>query len=662
MSEFTDEIISTQIIEIDNDDRELISFSEGEEDEAKLTNQKDCLNSLVEFVGLDTESMDMAGVLADDLANHNLILSECLDENEQMTEIYHCYECKTEFASVHDFVEAHPGIAEDEVNSENVKEFEDKHALNTLNNLVIIGEEQTNHPDYVKEEIHEELETDSSECVTKNDIDGMNTDTEGYFCYDCQQIFPNLTIAEQHECALNKQNSAQSYEKEAVEKTDFTCAHCQQSCDSYDELLNHAFKCELKKADALNNSFCCDICGKTFATLRSLNVHKRVHKHTNLLLESNDDSAVTMSNNAICEICNTQFSSPKNLKLHMKIHNKRATKTIQDALPAGAQSEYGDLNLFYCEICNKSFDQNLLAIHKNMHQNVLEYNCSKCNRQFDTLASYEMHTQMHAENSAGRKTFSKDSQATKQIETGRTKFPCQYCGREFPRPYEKVKHERIHTGEKPYGCEVCGKTFRVSYSLTLHLRTHTDIRPYVCTVCNKRFKSQSVYVHHLNTHETERPYKCDMCPKAFRTSVQLCGHKNSHRKPFTCTECNRPFATLYAVKVHMKTHSNGSEILNKGSKNQCNICGATYVRVFALRCHLKTQHGVDVKNLQSSNEAETLLPVCDEISLMEENIMADEMDVTPENAEFIEIQNATRAIAKTDDLTLDEIEMNKSFY
>lgn len=322
----------------------------------------------------------------------------------------------------------------------------------------------------------------------------------------------------------------------------------------------------------------------------------------------------------------------------------------------------------YLNIKFYSFDQRLLAIHKNMHQNIEEYNCSKCNKQFDNSTNYEMHMQMHNETKGNSSSSSKHIVTSPELallaktcsDGSRKQYACQYCGKEFLRPYEKVKHERIHTGEKPYNCEVCGKTFRVSYSLTLHLRTHTDIRPYVCATCNKRFKQQSVYVHHLKTHVSERQYRCEECGKSFRTSVQLCGHRNSHKKPFNCTECNRPFASMYAVKVHMKTHNKDSKA-NKNLKNRCDLCGATYARIFALRFHLKEQHGVDVDPAQlldaehsSVNgkeldvETAILMNAANEAQLGDEhngemNFMNDDDD----DVEDIEFNNANNSIDET---------------
>lgn len=151
-----------------------------------------------------------------------------------------------------------------------------------------------------------------------------------------------------------------------------------------------------------------------------------------------------------------------------------------------------------------------MKVHENMHLNVGDHICKKCNRVFEDADNFSIHLQMHIKN--GGKTeaistkqpllvtpneFSQPKRNAQDEETERKEksaaettqrrsYSCQYCGKEFPRPYLKVKHERVHTGEKPYACEVCGKSFRVSYSLTLHLRTHTNIRPYVCAKCDKR--------------------------------------------------------------------------------------------------------------------------------------------------------------------------------
>ena len=117
------------------------------------------------------------------------------------------------------------------------------------------------------------------------------------------------------------------------------------------------------------------------------------------------------------------------------------------------------------------------------------------------------------------------------------------------------------------------------------MRTHTGVRPYECQHCGKRFKASSVYNHHLQTHGDERAYTCPYCPKTFKTRVQLAGHKNSHTKPFRCTECSRPFASLYAARAHIETHKKDNNL-----KFSCNVCGASYGRAFALKDHMRQHH------------------------------------------------------------------------
>ncbi|XP_067213500.1 zinc finger protein 883-like isoform X3 [Linepithema humile] len=376
----------------------------------------------------------------------------------------------------------------------------------------------------------------------------------------------------------------------------YKCNQCSQQFSKLGNFRVHA---------CLHGNNRCDQCDQSFATLKALQLHAKVHE------SEVDPSQKTF----ICTTCGTEFCSHKSLRLHSRMHAPVRARHV-DA-PEGTPNA-----TFTCPECGKTLSESYKDAHMALHTGD-SVTCAVCNRKFDSADSLAMHTAVHSELAppqsptalastliAGRTTATGSTMAamvavtsastaaatitttattmtTVEASDSQKPYQCQHCGRRFTRPHEKVKHERIHTGEKPHACEVCGKTFRVSYCLTLHMRTHTGVRPYACQHCGKRFKASSVYNHHLLTHGEERAYTCPYCPKTFKTRVQLAGHKNSHTKPFRCTECSRPFASLYAVRAHIQTHKKDNNL-----KFSCYICGASYGRAFALKDHLK-QHDQD---------------------------------------------------------------------
>ncbi|KYN45291.1 hypothetical protein ALC56_00255 [Trachymyrmex septentrionalis] len=385
----------------------------------------------------------------------------------------------------------------------------------------------------------------------------------------------------------------------------YKCNQCLQQFSKLGNFRVHA---------CLGGNNRCEHCDQSFATPRALQLHAKVH----------DGEADSNQKTFVCTTCGTEFCSHKSLRLHSRMHAPVRARHV-DA-PEGTPNA-----TFTCPECGKTLSESYKDAHMALHTGD-SVTCTVCNRKFDSAESLAMHAAVHVEQTPSRSptpqsllssvveatTLATTSAmmsavtstttmastiavtSTTSVTTATTTvttadpgdsqkpYQCQHCGRRFTRPHEKVKHERIHTGEKPHACEVCGKTFRVSYCLTLHMRTHTGVRPYACQHCGKRFKASSVYNHHLLTHGEERAYTCPYCPKTFKTRVQLAGHKNSHTKPFRCTECSRPFASLYAVRAHIQTHKKDNNL-----KFSCYVCGASYGRAFALKDHLK-QHGQDV--------------------------------------------------------------------
>ncbi|XP_030759191.1 zinc finger protein 2-like [Sitophilus oryzae] len=568
-----------------------------------------------------------AGEEATENLNYNTEFDNEITENgneeenaeDPSTLLYTCQMCNMSFNSVKEHLALyHEGeevvLEGNEGNGEQVLVYEGEHENMEVDNTDDLETSQSQN----NESISEESTTNLDEPETSNPI------TTKYI--------------------VENGNVRKISEEEASETADLSSiieVHCCSNCKLQFPNLNHFVKETL--------SYQCTFCQAIYASLIALNDHMKahlVHDETGLVQKKK----ITMSLH-VCEVCNTKFPSFKQLRLHSRMHDPVKTKKVDPPVSYNIMGEGKNENqenaereVFHCPVCNKIYDKEYETVHLKSHA-VQQINiCYVCNRRFENKDNLEMHMKAHTGTkkfacSYCKKPFTNYDALEYHVvnQCHKRQYECQYCGRRFARPHEKVKHERIHTGEKPHVCQICGKSFRVSYCLTLHMRTHSGNRPYSCQHCGKRFKSHSVYNHHLLTHSDERNYKCPFCAKAFKTAVQLAGHKNSHTKPFLCKECNRPFASLYAVRAHMETHKRDNNL-----RFDCYICGASYARSFALRDHMLSSHGENSTEVQQGDS------IVEKVEQQEEYTVHYEQEVEQQEVELIEHEEETEHVMEDD--------------
>uniref|UniRef100_A0A2A4K9U8 C2H2-type domain-containing protein n=1 Tax=Heliothis virescens TaxID=7102 RepID=A0A2A4K9U8_HELVI len=452
------------------------------------------------------------------------------DDNQE--EIYSCNTCKVSFTSVIEHIQNYHND-QDVVVEEPLEDNQ--------NDTIPIEYEPTDHEESM---VTSDKQTPRRVITDTGDI----VEEPLEFKPDSQFITPD-SMPDQME-TIKAEKKGKRFVTKRVLQVDKIC----------DSVIKDAMKTDGKV------KYPCLYCPVAYENSKSLCAHMKVHK-----MKSGNVASEPISYE--CDICNTIFPTNKSLKLHKRMHDPVKSRPIEFPVENTDGSQVSDRQ-YICPICDKVFPIDYKHIHQNSHKSSAKINCGICNKKFTSREYLEMHANVHNIDKVPVNKQDKN-----------LPYNCIYCNRRFARPHEKVKHERIHTGEKPHSCEICGKSFRVSYCLTLHMRTHTGARPYACQQCGKRFKAHSVYNHHLLTHSEVRAYKCPFCPKAFKTSVQLAGHKNSHTKPFQCQHCNRPFASLYAVRVHTETHARQNNL-----KFSCEMCGASYARAFALKDHIKQAH------------------------------------------------------------------------
>ena len=217
--------------------------------------------------------------------------------------------------------------------------------------------------------------------------------------------------------------------------------------------------------NARNDSFQCDICGKSLSSMSNKITHTNL-VHTEETMKKYD-----------CSLCEKRFARKCDLKVHSIGHRKHPEDN------------------FKCNICTSSLKtQNTLRLHKQKHTRrafKCVY-CEYCSNRKDSLKTHE------------------------RIHTGESPFKCNHCGKCFKQNTALVVHIRNHTGEKPYQCIICSEKFtQATHLLTHKKRKHSDNieKNLPCKVCGKKFYMKDSLASHVATHTTKIQFQCELCPK-----------------------------------------------------------------------------------------------------------------------------------------------------
>ena len=103
-------------------------------------------------------------------------------------------------------------------------------------------------------------------------------------------------------------------------------------------------------------------------------------------------------------------------------------------------------------------------------------------------------------------------------------------------------------------------------------------RRLTCRHCGKPYASLGALKMHIRTHTL--PCRCQLCGKAFSRPWLLQGHLRTHtgERPFACPQCGRAFADRSNLRAHLQTHA-------ELKKYACDRCTKTFSRLSLLVKH-----------------------------------------------------------------------------
>ena len=325
-------------------------------------------------------------------------------------------------------------------------------------------------------------------------------------------------------------------------------------------------------------SFSCEICGKTCQNRHVLELHKSRHGASPVHKE--------------CEVC-LKVIKCQNFSAHMLRHNmhgtffkqciwceeKFSTKYIERH--AMKKHFYGK---FLCQKCpfSGSFAKDLID-HVNNEHECQSAKCPSC-KMDHILDQLESHYK---------------SCIMKKVNDGYERI-CPTCGKTLKGLQSFQAHKKVHLRQQDasqrdssqkvklyHYCDKCDKKFSVHSTLAHHIKSEHENFEYKCKACPMIFRTQWKLKHHrFEAHSTDERYQCKFCGIRKGTIGHIRKHELSHEVPkFQCRFCEKKLKDEEALQVHERFHTGDKQF-------KCPICENAFVSRKALLQHKRGVHKI----------------------------------------------------------------------
>ena len=347
------------------------------------------------------------------------------------------------------------------------------------------------------------------QCLVRHIERRHKTTAEQFACQPCHKKFTSERALAKHmqqhktyPCKLCGQDFLQraQFKEHLQEHTQesLTCTRCHKECSSIQALISHISTHERVKS---KNE--CEICQKTFANKRNLNVHLLIH---------------TGGRPYNCSNCNKSFRVKSNMVAHRELCMDKCK--------------------FKCCLCSRNFAlESVYKRHLAEHEGKHPYKCTECNKGFSKISGLKTHSLIH--------------------QTVQKKIPCLICGTEISSENRLRVHMKTHNKPSSVNCPVCHKELMKANQLPDHLARHNNKRNHKCPQCHQGFFYKCNVVSHMHsTHLKAKPHVCLTCHKTFSLKRTLNVHMTVHNgdKKHQCDNCGKAFATRSNYKRHLKCH------------------------------------------------------------------------------------------------------------